>query len=234
MPTQRHASKRRLLQERELFVGAHDRGAPVTYWKPGGERLARVVALADDDLLAFVKDEIVRDLAEAWDVADDHGTVFSVRRYEASEHPSYDVVDADGQQLGTFFCRGGMLHEHVVVRDETSAPVAEMDTEDHVHELRARHGPKLAACRRTYDPPGNDISDEVWSVTIEPAAGPLDRRVLAAAPLVCHLIGHPKRHIDPDCTISAALLVAVPPVGGAMIVAERVMDGFYWLRRKLD
>jgi hypothetical protein len=51
---------------------------------------------------------------------------------------------------------------------------------------------------------------------------------------VCHLIGRPKRHFDPDSTISASLLVAVPPVGGVMIVAERVMDGLYWLRRKLD
>ena len=60
------------------------------------------------------------------------------------------------------------------------------------------------------------------------------RRVLVAAPLVCHLIGRPKRHFDPDSAIATSLLIAVPPVGGVLIVAERAMDGLYWLRRKFD
>ena len=48
------------------------------------------------------------------------------------------------------------------------------------------------------------------------------------------MIAHQERTFDPDSTIAASLLIAVPPVGGAMILAERVMDGVYWLRRKLD
>ena len=70
-----------------------------------------------------------------------------------------------------------------------------------------------------------------------PRVAPLgghDRRVLVAAPLVCHLIGPPKRHFDPDSAIATSLLIAVPPVGGVLIVAERAMDGLYWLRRKFD
>jgi hypothetical protein len=47
---------------------------------------------------------------------------------------------------------------------------------------------------------------------IERDTASLDRRVLVAAPLVCHLIGRPKRHFDPDSTIAASLLIAVPPV----------------------
>jgi hypothetical protein len=80
----------------------------------------------------------------------------------------------------------------------------------------------------------NDEDGEIWSVDIEGDTGSLDRRVMIAAPLVCHLIGHPKRHFDPDSTIAATLLIAVPPVRGALIVAERIMDGLYWPRRKFD
>lgn len=180
-----------------------------------------------------MKDMVIRKLAEAWHIDDDHGTVFSLRRYEGADHPSYDVVDKD-RVLGTFFHEGGLVHEHVIVRDDTSAPVAEIDTGHHVHRLHALHGAELAACRRTFDPAGNDPTGEIWSVDIEGATAPLDRRVLVAAPLVCQLIGHHERTFDPDSTVAASLLIAVPPVGGVMIVAERVMDGLYWLRRKFD
>jgi hypothetical protein len=237
MPRRRTSAGRELLDENELFVGAKQPGAPLMYWEPGGRELARVSALEDDDLAAVIKDEVLREEAEAWDVTDRGGTVFSLRRYEAAEHPSYEVVDGREQPLGTFFCEGGLLHEHVLVRDDASAPVAEMETHRHLHEVRERHGDRLAACRRVFDPAGNDPHDEVWSLELTEAGQAtqvLDRRVLVAAPLVCHLIGHPKRHIDPDCAIASVLLVAVPPVGGALIVAERAVDGVYWLRRKLD
>src|SRR6266566_1798332 len=50
-------------------------------------------------------------------------------------------------------------------------------------------------------------NNEVWRVRIERDAHSLDRRALVATPLVCHLIRHPKRHIDLDCTVATALLL---------------------------
>jgi hypothetical protein len=231
----RHRSA--ILNEDHLNVGSRTGGARISYWTGDGPDLARVRPVGDHDLpdlVDMVKDEVIRKLAEAWDVVDDHGTVFSLRRYEGADHPSYDVVVDGDRVVGTFFHEGGLVHEHVIVRDDASAPVAEIDTRDHVRHVHRLRGADLAACRRTYDPSGNDELGEIWSVDIEGDTGPLDRRVLVAAPLVCHLIGRPKRHFDPDSTIAASLLVAVPPVGGVMIVAERVMDGLYWLRRKFD
>lgn len=228
---------RRILTQAHLNVGSRTGGARITYWTGEGPDLAHVRAVGDSDLpplVDLVKDEVIRKLAEAWDVVDDDGTVFSLRRYEGADHPSYDVVVDDDRVAGTFFHEGGLVHEHIIVRDDAAAPVAEIDTRHHVHTLRERHGVDVAACRRTFDPSGNDESGEIWSVDIERETDPLDRRVVVASPLVCHLIGRPKRHLDPDSTIAASLLIAVPPVGGALIVAERVMDGLYWLRRKLD
>jgi len=209
----------------------------LSYWNRTGSEVARVHAVDADrlpDLVQLFKDEVVRDLAEAWDVTDSEGVVFSLRRYEGADHPSFDVVVDDDRVVGTFFVEGGLLHEHVLVRDDASAPVAEMETRDRVHEVRERHGERLAACRRTVEGLGNDRSDEVWTVEVEPHEGVLDRRVLVAAPLVCHLIGNPMRHFDPDSELALVLLVAVPPVGGVMLVVERAMDGLYWLRRKLN
>jgi hypothetical protein len=226
-----------ILTEDHLNVGSRTGGARISYWTGTGPDLAIVRPVGADDLpeLAdIVKDQVIRKLAEAWDVDDDQSTVFSLRRYEGADHPSYDVVVDGDRVAGTFFHEGGLVHQHVIVRDDTSAPVAEIETRDHVHRLRERHGAELAECRRTYDPSGNDPAGEIWSVDIRGDPGALDRRVLVAAPLVCHLIAHQERTFDPDSTIAASLLIAVPPIGGAMIVAERVMDGLYWLRRKLD
>lgn len=222
---------RRLLEADELFVGARETGAPLTYWADSKHDLATVSPL---DPAGLIQDELVRQTEEAWEVTDGDGPVFSVLRYEASDHPSYDVVSPDDSVLATFFCEGGLLHEHLVVRDEATAPVARMRTHHHVHEIEELHGERLAACQRLFDPAGNDIHDEVWRVRIETAAHVLDRRALVAAPLVCHLTGHPKRHIDPDCMIAEVLLLAVPPVGATIIAVERAIDGVYWLRRKLD
>ena len=208
----------------------------MTYWSGEGPDLASVRAVEGDNLpglVDMVKDEVVRKLAEAWEIVDEDGVVFSLRRYEGADLPSFDVVD-DDRVVGTFFHEGGLVHQHVIVRDDAAAPVAEIDTHHHVHRVEERHGAELAACRRTFDGAGNDPTADVWSVDIEKDTGVLDRRVLVAAPLVCNLMVRPARHFDPDSTIATSLLIAIPPVGGVMLVAERVMDGLYWLRRKLD
>ncbi len=229
---------RRLLTEDHLSVGAYEPGETMTYWDANGHELARVRP-ADDEgvpIVDLLKDHVAREPAGAWDVTDRHGVVFSLRRYEGADHPSYDVIVDGDRVLGTFFVEGGLIHQHVVVRDDAAAPVAEIETHRRVHELRERHGERLAACRRTVDPLGNDVDDEVWSVDIEPHVGAaaLDRRVLIAAPLVCHLIGHPKRTLDPDSEVAQLLLITFPPAGAVLLAAERVMDGLYWMRRKLD
>jgi len=235
--SRRRPRPRRILTEDHLNVGSRTGGARITYWTGTGADLATVRAVGGGDLpdlVDMVKDEVIRKLAEAWEVVDDDGIVFSLRRYEGSDHPSFDVVVDDDRVAGTFFHEGGLVHQHVIVRDDMSAPVAEIQTRHHLHELRERHGAELAECRRTFDPAGNDPTGEIWSIDITGDTGSLDRRVVVAAPLVCHLIAHQERKFDPDSTIAATLLIALPPVGGAMIVAERVMDGVYWLRRKFD
>ena len=236
MARRRHHA-RRLLTEDHLNVGSRTGGSRITYWTGTGADLATVRAVGGADLpelVDMVKDEVIRKLAEAWHVDDEDGTVFALRRYEGAAHPSFDVVVDSDRVAGTFFHEGGLVHQHVIVRDDASAPVAEIETRHHLHLLRERHGAELAECRRTFDPAGNDPTGEIWSVDITDETGSLDRRVLVAAPLVCHMIAHQERTFDPDSTIAASLLIAVPPVGGAMILAERVMDGVYWLRRKLD
>src|SRR5207302_3766175 len=96
---------RRILTEDHLCVGAQEPGAPLTYWSDAGAELARVHPVSDDDLspmVDMIKDEVIRALAEAWNVTDEHGTVFSLRRYEAADHPSYDVVVDEDRVVGTF------------------------------------------------------------------------------------------------------------------------------------
>ena len=226
-----------LLNQDHLNVGSRTGGSRLTYWTGEGPDLAIVRPVDDDklpELVDMFKDEVVRKLDEAWNIVDDDGTIFSLRRYGGADHPSYDVVVDGDRVAGTFFHEGGLVHQHVIVRDDAAAPVAEIDTRHHVRHIHRFTGAELAACRRTYDPSGNDELGEIWEVDIEGDLGSLDRRVVVAAPLVCHLIEHRKRHFDPDSTIATSLLIAVPPVGGPMLVAERVMDGLYWLRRKLD
>ena len=235
----RKGAARPLLEADNLFVGAKETGSRLTYWDGSGRTLAVVNEVSRDGDASFdVKDVVLSELArkavEAWAIDDAHGPVFLVDRYEATDHPSYDVLAPGGAPLATFLCQGGLLHEHVVVRDDATAPVATIRTRHHLHELRELHGQRLATCRRVVDPAGNDTDDEVWGVEITDAAAPLDRRALVAAPLVCHLMEHPKRHIDPDCMVSTALLVAVPPVGAVLIGVERAIDGLHWLQRKLD
>ena len=48
------------------------------------------------------------------------------------------------------------------------------------------------------------------------------------------LASHPKRHWDASCNIAGVLLLAVPPVGAGMLLLEECLDGWYWLRRKLE
>ena len=74
----------------------------------------------------------------------------------------------------------------------------------------------------------------MWELHIETHPELLDRRVILAAPLVSALASHPKRHLDASCNVSGALLVAIPPIGAGLLVLEECVDGWYWLRRKLE
>jgi hypothetical protein len=226
----RHA----LLRVDEVLVGSRAVGEPIAYWDEHGRDLARVHPTSDPGALQVMAEQVVHHPAEEWRVGDDNGTIFTILRYDPADHPSYVTVDEDAEPLGTFLCEGGLLHEHVVVRDETSAPVATMRTRHHEHELRALHGPPLATCERVAEHYDDDPLQEIWRLRIETDDDLLDRRVLLAAPLVCALTSHPKRHLDPQCTIAAVLLLTVPPVGAAMLIVEETIDGLYWLRRRLD
>ena len=233
---------RPLLATDDLFVGARTPGvARVTYWDGKGTELAQAVAEhatrhnpVVDEMLRNVTDTAVRTIDESWTISDRIGPMFTIRRYRAADHPSYDVVADDGGVLATFFCDGGVIHQHVIVRDDAAAPVAAVTVHHHVHELRMLHGDRVASCNRVRDPLGNDTSDEVWHLHVEPDTDLMDRRALVAMPLVCHLMAFPKRHIDPDCTLAVAALVVVPPVGAVAIAVERAVDGVLWLRRRLD
>ena len=223
-----------LLEADDLYVGPREPGAPISYWDGTRTELAKVHA-TDPSLVAQISDEVVRAVAESWEVVDGGGVVFRLQRYQPAEHSSYVVAGPDGDPIATFLCEGGLLHEHVVVRDDATAPVADIETHHHRHELRELGGEPLASCRRVLDAAGNDPSGEIWHLGIEADNDEvLDRRALVAAPLVCHLIGHPKRHVDPECAIAIVLLYVAPPVGLLAIGIERTIDGLYWLRRKLD
>lgn len=223
----------RLLDTDDLYVGPRQPGAPITYWNADGD-LAHVRSTVPS-LTDMVRDEIVRTVAESWEITDDNGVVFSLHRYEPAEHPSYVVLAPHGAPLATFLCEGGVLHDHVLVRDDAAAPVAEVETRHHSHDLRARGGDRLASCRRVLDTGGNDSTGEVWHFHVEPGDDAvLDRRALLAMPLVCQLVGHPRRHVDPDCTVALILLYVAPPVGATALAVERAIDGLHWLRRKLD
>lgn len=190
---------------------------------------------ADEAGLATLADLVVRQVTEAWTVKDGDGPLFGLRRYEATEDLSFDVVDPDGEPLATFLVDARLLHDEVVVRDGSSAPVGEVVTDDGVHELRELHGSLLAESRRVLERPGGEPTEQIWQVVIHRGGDELfDRRVLVAAPLVCLLTVHAKREWDPDSTLGAALLVAFPPAGLLVLAVERTLDGLYWLRRKLN
>src|SRR3954463_8064701 len=104
---------RRLLDRERLFVGEQVPGRPITYWDANGTDVAYVSSRDPVGLVDLLGDEIVRHTAEAWEVSDDEGVVFRLRRYDAADHPSYDVIAGDGAPLATFLCEGGVLHEHV-------------------------------------------------------------------------------------------------------------------------
>ena len=226
-----HSAGSRLLKANDLFVGSRTIGGPISFWADEDRTLATVHPAEEFDLLV---EEVVHHPCEEWNVLDGGATVFDLRRYDPGDHPSYVVIGDDGEPLGTYFCEGGTLHEQFVVRDDASAPVANMRTRRHIHELRELHGPGLASCRRVLDRYGDDPLQEVWELHIETDDDLLDRRVLLAAPLVSSLASHPKRHIDASCNVAGVLLVAFPPLGAGLILLEECIDGWYWLRRKLE
>jgi hypothetical protein len=226
-----HPSESRLLRTDHVFVGSRKVGDPTSFWDDSDRTLATVRGTQHRD---FLVDEVVHHPCEEWNVLDGGVTVFELRRYDPGDHPSYVVMGDDDEPLGTYFCEGSALHNQFVVRDEAAAPVANMRTRHHLHELRDLHGPGLACCRRVLDRYGDDPLQEVWELRIESDDDLLDRRVVLAAPLVSALSSHAKRHIDASCSIAGVLLVAFPPAGLGLLAVEECLDGWYWLRRKLE
>jgi hypothetical protein len=223
-----------LVQRDELWVGRRNLGDPLTYWDAKNRDLATAVPHVDGAWHQLT-DEMVREMAEVWTVRDNHGPIFTLRRYTAADDLSFDVIATDGAPLATFYVDAGLLHDEVVVRDAAAAPVGEIVTDDGVHELRELHGSTLAEARRVLERGGGDGTEQIWHVHIDSRGDTLfDRRVLAATPLVCLLTGHPKREWDPDSVLGVALLMAFPPAGMLVLAAERTLDGLYWLRRKLN
>ncbi len=214
-------------------MGRRGLGEPITYWATGPD-LATAVP-EDEGTLAMLADDLMRRVADAWTIKDEKGAIFELRRYEAAEDRSFDVVDPGGERLATFVVDAGLIHDEVVVRDGTSAPLGEIVTDDGVHELRELHGSLLAESRRVLERPGGDPTEQVWQVIIHPEGDRLfDRRVLAAAPLVCLLTSHAKREWDPDSAVGVGLLIAFPPARLLVLAVERTLDALYWLRRKLN
>ena len=114
----------------------------------------------------MLTDLVVREVDEAWTVRDADGPIFALRRYEAAEDLSFDVVDPEGNSLATFLVDARLLHDEVVVRDGSSAPVGEVVTDDGVHELRELHGSLLAESRRVLERPGGEPTEQIWEVVI--------------------------------------------------------------------
>jgi len=226
----------RLLEVDEIFVGRPALGAECAYRDADGEVLADVQVLhtpENSKLGAMLAGESTRHVDERWLVVHDEAPVFFVERYRASGSSSYGVYDPEGGPLGTYVA-DGMLHRNVVVREASSAPVATIRVSHHRHVITQADGTELGWCWRAFSAIGNDEDDEVWGLRLEAQPELLDRRALVAAPLVCHLMAFPKRHLDSGGEIGILLLETVPPVGLAVVVVERTLDGLYWLRRRLD
>lgn len=229
--------RHRLLEADEVFVGRPELGAEFAYRDRYGKVLADVDVLHtpdDSKVAALLAGESTRHVDERWVVADKDDVLFFVERYRAAGGPSYGVFDPDGGPLGTFVAEGGVLHHNVVVREASSAPVATIRVHHHRHVITHADGTEVGYCWRAFSAIGNDENDEVWALRLEDDADLLDRRALIATPLVCHLMAFPKRRFDSGGEIGIVLFETVPPVGLAVVVVERAVDGLYWLRRRLD
>ena len=212
-------------------------GELFAYRDKAGEIVADVQILhlrEESKVVAVLDGEATDHVDERWVVLDNEEPLFYVERYRPVEHPSYGVFDPDGRHLGTYVSEGGLIHRNVTVREAASAPAATIRVEHHRHVLAEPDGRELGCCWRAFSAVGNDDDDEVWGLQIENQPVLLDRRVLVAAPLVCHLTAFPKRHFDAGGEIALLMVVLVPPVGLAMAGVERAIDGLYWLRRRLD
>jgi hypothetical protein len=228
-----------LLELDELYVGRPSLGAVFAYRDAAGKVVGDVDVLhtpENSKLGALLAGESTRHVDERWVVVHKEKPVFFVEQYRATGKSSYGIFDPDGAPLGTFVSDGGVLHHNVVVREASSAPVATMRVRHHRHVITHASGAELGWCWRAFSAIGNDEDDEVWGLRLDPDADAelLDRRALVAAPLVCHLMAFPKRHVDSGGEIGIVLLETVPPVGLVVVGIERTLDGLYWLRRRLD
>lgn len=226
----------RLLEVDELYVGSPTLGAVFAYRDAAGEMLADVEVLHTPDhskLDALVAGESMRHVDERWVVVCDEKPLFFVEQYRPVGR-SYGVFDPQGESLGTYVSEGGALHRDVVVREASSAPVASIHVSHHRHVITSASGVELGYCWRAFSAIGNDENDEVWGLVLEAEGDLLDRRAIVAAPLICHLMAFPKRHIDSGGELGIILLETLPPVGLVVLGVERAVDGLYWLRRRLD
>lgn len=226
----------RLLELDEIFVGSPQLGENFAYWDTNGEVLAGIEVLhtPDSKVGALLAGESMRHVDERWVVIADDEPLFFVEQYRAAGSSSYGVFDPGGDALGTFVSEGGVLHREVVVREASSAPVATIHVRHHRHVITHANGTQIGYCWRAFSAVGNDEDDELWGLQLEGDAELLDRRALVAAPLVCHLMAFPKRHLDSGGEIGILLLEVVPPVGMVVVGVERALDGLYWRRRRLD
>jgi hypothetical protein len=225
------------LEVDELYVGRPTLGATFAYRGADGEVLADVDVLHVPEhpkVDALLAGESSRHVDERWVVVDVEGPLFFVEQYRATGRASYGVFDPEGGPLGTYVSEDGVLHREIVVREASSAPVATIRVAHHRHVITHADGYEIGWCWRAFSAIGNDDDDEVWGLRLTEDAGLLDRRALVAAPLICHLTAHPKRHFDSGGEIGIILLETLPPVGLVVVGIERAVDGLYWLRRRLD
>lgn len=212
-------------------------GEPFAYRDREGAILADVEVLHLDETSkvgAFLAGDDSDHVDERWVVHEDDSPIFFVERYRPAEDPAYGVFDPDGLHLATYLSDGGLLRRKVLVREAASAPAATIRVHDHRHEITELDGRELGWCWRAFSAYGHDNDDEVWGLRVVGSPTLLDQRALVAAPLVCHLLAFPKRRVDSGSEIAIGLVIAVPPVGLAVAVAEHVIDGLYWVRRRLE
>ncbi len=219
----------------EIYVGCPAIDQTLAYRDRDFNVLATVERTFTDDskIDALLAGDGIRHIDEHWVVCQDDQPVFSVERYLPAELPSYAVIDPTGTPLGAFVCSGGLIRRDVVVREGGSAPVAVIHVAHHRHVITENDGDEVGWCWRAFSGVGDD-ENEVWGLRIEERPDLLDHRVVLAAPLVCHLMSHSRRHVDRDCTVACLLAITAPPVGLPLLAAERAIDALYWVRRHLD
>ncbi len=157
--------------------------------------------------------------------ATDGATLFRLDVYEAAES-AVVAVGADGAALGTYLRQGGPLSQQMEIRDETSAPVARLQSARRggAFEIVETGGHVIGTADQT-DIEEDDWIDDQWAVTPATAADlpmrPMAFVAIAVAAKVLLGRAEPVRSRDPKDAPIDDVEDTRGPIG------RTIIDGFF-------